>query len=65
MATSAAALQKPGSPEFAAPTEGRQPKKEWVLRTSSRIWRGSMAGRDWKYLSQVRRLWTKSSVTSW
>lgn len=37
---------------FPAPTEGRRDKKEWVLRTSSRIWRGSMAGRDWKYLSQ-------------
>jgi hypothetical protein len=51
-----------GRPGFAAPTEGRQPKKEWVLRTSSRIWRGSMAGRDWKYLSQVRRLSTEHAA---
>lgn len=35
------------------PETSRQQKahKEWVLLSSSRIWRGSLASRQWKYLS--------------
>jgi len=36
---------------FPPPSRKQQARKEWVLRTSSRIWRGSMSTREWKYLS--------------
>ncbi|KAK9919158.1 hypothetical protein WJX75_009791 [Coccomyxa subellipsoidea] len=37
---------------FPDPEEGDLVTKEWVKKTSSRIWRGSLAKHVWKYLSK-------------
>lgn len=34
------------------PEEGERVTKEWVKKTSSRIWRGSLSKNVWKYLSK-------------
>lgn len=37
---------------FPAPTEDDKEVREWVSKTSSRIWRGSLKSKDWKYLGK-------------
>lgn len=37
---------------FPAPEEGEEDVTQWVHKASNRIWRGSLKGKDWKYLGK-------------